>query len=409
MALLMGLGIWASSKQLAHLETRRIAANWAAEATNRAPVWLGSLTKTPTGELMHSWLEQGQTELLWWENGHGDIQSHAGLASLGPKFTLRQPKSVGPSAVLGNMEEGQVVHAQFRAPQGATLHWRRMVPKPRWLAPALSLSLGFGALAGLMVWLFMGMQLRSIPALLHSMSRVQRGDFCQRVPVNGCGEMQAIATSANASMDALFDATVQIEKVYVDTALALARTVEAKDRYTSGHSQRVARYCVEMGEWLGLSAERIETLRLGALLHDIGKVAVPDAVLLKPGPLDDEEFEEMRRHPAAGDRILAALPGLRDIADIARSHHEKWDGTGYPLGVSGEAIPLEGRICAIADAYDALVTKRSYKEAMPLEQALDILEKDAGTHFDPELVQLFVAMKRGGKGYKSLGNPSCAA
>ena len=321
---------------------------------------------------------------------------------------LRRLSVTQSGHILGSAQRHRLVEARYRmegrlAPLGEI--WvREPLQKPAWFGALVKTAVLSGLLLGFLAWGWLSFSMRGTRALQRSLARAGKEEFFLRAPLLGCGEMKALAQSINQAMSSLSDSATRVEHVYVETALALSRTVEAKDRYTSGHSQRVARHAVELGEALGLGTERLETLRLGGLLHDIGKVAVPDAVLTKPGALTDEEYEAMKRHPMAGDRILSAIPGLRDIADIARSHHEKWDGTGYPMGVAGDSIPLEGRIVCIADAYDALTTKRSYKSAMEVELALQILEKDAGTHFDPQLVALFVAGKRSGRGYKGVSS-----
>ncbi|MHC4823278.1 MAG: HD-GYP domain-containing protein [Planctomycetota bacterium] len=304
---------------------------------------------------------------------------------------------VGRTHVL---EVQQVVRAGLQ--ELGTLHLRQAMPAPVWAGGILPLAQWTSLISAVLGFFYLSFAMRGVDRLHRVLDRAGQGDFYERAPMVGCPEIKGLVQKAHNVLQAVGAAQEEAQRVYVETAIALSKTIEAKDRYTSGHSQRVTVYAVEMGELLNFDEARIETLRLGALLHDIGKVAVPDDVLLKPGALNDDEFKTMKRHPMAGDRILSAIPGLRDMADIARSHHEKWDGTGYPLGVAGDSIPLEGRIVAIADAYDALITKRSYKPAMAIDKALNIIEKDAGSHFDPELARMFVTMKRNGKGYKPL-------
>lgn len=326
-----------------------------------------------------------------------------------PAPQLKDLKYLGENAFTGWLGEGQ--YLEIKAPVRGrllplgTLHLRKALHVPAWMASVKAFAIWASLGSAILTFLFLSYTMRGMVGLHKVLERASYGDFYARAPQVGAFEVRSVIQRTHEAMVAMAAAADQARKVYVETALALSKTIEAKDRYTSGHSQRVAVFSVELAEKLGFDEDRLETLRLGALLHDIGKVAVPDNVLLKPGFLTDEEFQVMKRHPMAGDRILAAIPGLRDMADIARSHHEKWDGSGYPLGVSGDSIPLEGRICAIADAYDALTTKRSYKSAMPMEQALDIIEKDAGTHFDPDLAKVFLAMKRNGIGYKALKKP----
>ncbi|MBC8369782.1 MAG: HD-GYP domain-containing protein [Planctomycetes bacterium] len=282
-----------------------------------------------------------------------------------------------------------------------TLVLRGQYPVAEWLGIISELSILFAALVSGLCFAYIRFAMRGFDGIHRLLDRMRRGDYCERTAQVGCSQVRSIIEHFHVALGEMTSANDRAKQIYLETAIALSKTIEAKDRYTSGHSQRVAKYAVEMGERLGFDSDRMETLRIGALLHDIGKVAVPDEVLLKKGALNDEEFATMKRHPLAGDRILDALPGMRDMADIARSHHERWDGRGYPMGMAGDSIPLEGRIVAIADAYDALITKRSYKAAMPIERALNIIQKDSGTHFDPYLAQMFVALKRNGHGYRA--------
>jgi HD-GYP domain-containing protein (c-di-GMP phosphodiesterase class II) len=168
----------------------------------------------------------------------------------------------------------------------------------------------------------------------------------------------------------------------------LAEAIEAKDPYTKGHCGRVAAFSLVLAQECGYP-EDIETLEFGAFLHDIGKIGVRDAVLLKPGPLDEAEWEHMRTHPAKGSDIAAQIEMLKPIMPAVRNHHERWDGVGYPDKMKGEAIPLPARIVAIADAFDAMATDRPYKKALPLDDCEAMLRKNAGKMFDPDLVEVF--------------------
>ncbi|HEV8263041.1 MAG TPA: HD domain-containing phosphohydrolase, partial [Burkholderiales bacterium] len=174
----------------------------------------------------------------------------------------------------------------------------------------------------------------------------------------------------------------------------LARTLEAKDSYTQGHSERVADYTARLAAAIGLSVEDQNRLRRAGLLHDIGKSAVRDSVLHKPGALTDEEFEHIKIHPVVGERILQDLKSAQPYLSTVRHHHERTDGTGYPDGLRGEAIPLDASLMAIADAYDAMTSHRPYRAAMPQEEALAILAENRGPQWDPEFVKAFVAMIR---------------
>ena len=179
---------------------------------------------------------------------------------------------------------------------------------------------------------------------------------------------------------------------------ALAKALEARDDNTSSHSLNVTRYSMLLGEHLGLE-EELRSLSQGALLHDLGKIGIPDDILKKPGNLDESEFEIIKKHPTLTSEILDSLETSEQFAAIARSHHERWDGEGYPDGLNGENIPLLARIVAIADAWDAMTSNRVYRDAMSENIALAIFEreKDMG-QWDPYLVEKFIKLMRQGKG-----------
>jgi len=171
---------------------------------------------------------------------------------------------------------------------------------------------------------------------------------------------------------------------------ALANAVEAKDAQTEHHCERLALLAGRLGVRLRLSPAELDAVTYGALLHDIGKIGVPDSILTKQGPLDDDEWELVRRHPEIGERICAPLRSFGAFGPIIRHHHERWDGTGYPGKLRGEGIPIGARIVGLVDAFDAITHDRPYRAARPLEQALDELGSAAGRQFDPDLTRLFV-------------------
>ena len=179
---------------------------------------------------------------------------------------------------------------------------------------------------------------------------------------------------------------------------ALAKALEARDDNTSSHSLNVTRYSMMLGEHLGLDEDELRALSQGALLHDLGKIGIPDNILKKPGDLDEAEFEIIKTHPMMTSEILDSLETSDLFAAIARSHHERWDGTGYPDGLFGEDIPLLARIVAIADAWDAMTSNRVYRVAMSENIALDIFEKEKNSgQWDPSLVDKFIKLMRQGK------------
>lgn len=176
---------------------------------------------------------------------------------------------------------------------------------------------------------------------------------------------------------------------------ALAKALEARDDNTSSHSLNVTRYSMLLGEHLGLDGEELRALSQGALLHDLGKIGIPDNILKKPGDLSDAEFEIIKKHPMMTTEILDSIETSNHFAAIARSHHERWDGNGYPDGLYGEGIPLLARIVAIADAWDAMTSNRVYRDAMSENIALDIFEREKNSgQWDPNLVEKFIKLMR---------------
>ena len=187
----------------------------------------------------------------------------------------------------------------------------------------------------------------------------------------------------------LHDPIDQIRAGYTESIRSLAAALEAKDGYTLGHGERVASLSVLMGEELGFSPERLRTLYQGAMLHDVGKIGVPDRILHKPGRLTDEEFEIVKHHPTRGEGMLASAVGSGPELAVILHHHERYDGQGYPLGLKGKEIPLEARIAAVADVYDALRSARAYRPAWTQEEAAEHIASSVGSHFDPECVEAF--------------------
>jgi putative two-component system response regulator len=181
-----------------------------------------------------------------------------------------------------------------------------------------------------------------------------------------------------------------IDKAYLETIDVLAKTVEGRDPYTHGHIERVAKYARWLAEALEWPVENLRFLEFGARLHDIGKIVVPDHILKKPGHLTEEEWNLMKQHPVAGANILRSIKHLQPAISYVLYHHERWDGSGYPEGLCEREIPIEGRLLAIADVYDALTTARPYHSAHPRDEVVRYMTLRAGTYFDPDLVPIFV-------------------
>ncbi len=186
------------------------------------------------------------------------------------------------------------------------------------------------------------------------------------------------------------DVLEQLRSGYAEPIVALSAALEARDGYTLGHGERVAALAVLIGQRMGIAGRRLRGIAAGGLLHDVGKIGVPDAVLHKHGSLTDREYDIIKEHPWRGAEMLRNHFDQKVESHIIRYHHERWDGAGYPDGLAGEAIPLEARIAAVADVYDALRSNRAYRPAFPREQALDIVREGAGAHFDPRCVEAFL-------------------
>ncbi len=196
------------------------------------------------------------------------------------------------------------------------------------------------------------------------------------------------------SHEELFASYKELEQGSLEAMETLNATVEAKDPYTAGHSERVRRVSLAVGRQLHLSPKRLGALATAALFHDVGKIAVPDEILTKSGDLSPVEFEILARHPAQGADIVGNLSRLNDAVPLVRHHHERWDGRGYPDGLSGTAIPVESAIIAVADAWDAMTTSRPYRRALPVPHALSQIEDGRGTQFSPVVVDVFLAFTR---------------
>jgi putative nucleotidyltransferase with HDIG domain len=188
--------------------------------------------------------------------------------------------------------------------------------------------------------------------------------------------------------------SMRVEGTFLDVVRQWGESIESKDAYTQGHCVRVADLGCAIARRLGWDDRRLFWFRVGALLHDVGKIDVPAEILNKPGRLTSEEWALMRAHPEAGVELLRGIDFPEDVLPIVLSHHEKWDGTGYPHGLAGESIPLSARILGLADVYDALVTDRSYRAGLQHAEAMKVMAQDAGSHFDPSLFREFEAVIR---------------
>lgn len=205
-------------------------------------------------------------------------------------------------------------------------------------------------------------------------------------------EIRDLTASFNHAAAVIREGRDNLESAYVQFVGSLASALDARDRYTAGHSGRVSELSCATAKALGVTPEELETIRVGALLHDIGKIGISDTVLQKTGWLTAEEFEIIKQHPEIGRRILEGVQGFAPYLAAVELHHENWDGTGYPKGQAGETTPLAARIIHVADAYDAMTTDRPYRRGMSHEQAIATLRECAGSHFDPAIVRAFVGL-----------------
>lgn len=232
-----------------------------------------------------------------------------------------------------------------------------------------------------------------IHKLQAAMIAVQNGHYDTRAEDIHSDEFSKLVAGFNHMIEGLQERDERNKQLHQSYFFTLAAALDARDTYTAGHSERVAEYSVAIGEQAGWPQTEIELLRKSALLHDIGKIGIRDSVLLKDGKLTDEEFNQIKAHPGLGENILKQIEPADAMADLlpgVRSHHERYDGRGYPDGLAGEHIPLLGRVIAIADAFDAMTSDRPYRKGMTREHALAILKEGKGTQWDPALIELFI-------------------
>ena len=241
--------------------------------------------------------------------------------------------------------------------------------------------------------------------LIKATAEVARGNLDYRASVEASDEIGRLAMSFNQMVGVLSERTAQLQRLSDETVRALAAAIDARDPYTHGHSIRVAAYSQLLARKSGLDDADVEAIRRGCLVHDIGKIGVRDTVLLKPGQLSPAEQAEMREHPAVGYRMLQRLEWDQRVFDVVLHHHERWDGSGYPYGLAAGAVPVVARVVAIADALDAMTSRRPYRSALTYPEALEVILSQAGIQFDPVLVKAFRAARREiGRLVKALGS-----
>ncbi|MGZ8710918.1 MAG: HD domain-containing phosphohydrolase [Thermoanaerobaculia bacterium] len=263
-----------------------------------------------------------------------------------------------------------------------------------------SIALGLAVLVAI---IFASGISRPLRALAEKTREMANGNYDQRVEVKARNEIGDLADDFNAMSSAIQVSIEQLKKaahenhlLFINSIRMLAAAIDAKDPYTRGHSERVARYSIAIGKNLALNERDMRNLRISALLHDVGKIGIDDRILRKPGALSEDEFDVMKGHPVKGAAIMSGVAQLVDCIPGMKYHHEKWSGGGYPDNLEGEAIPMQARIVAIADTFDAMTTNRPYQKAMELTYVVEKIKSFAGTRFDPKVIDAFErAVKRG--------------
>jgi len=290
-----------------------------------------------------------------------------------------QDKSGRPVAILGVDMSAADVYATEQA-----VHHRFLLV----MVLGVILSLGLGMLIAKRIT-------DPVEELVEGTRRISQGDLGYKVGVRGNDEISELATAFNGMADELWKAQRKNHRYFYGVIQSLVRIVEAKDPYTRGHSERVSGYAAKIAAQMGCSQESVESLKQIAVLHDVGKLGIRDEILNKPGKLSAEEWEIIRQHPIIGEEILKPVSLSPEMLAIVRGHHERFDGTGYPDGLTGEVTDLFTQILAVADAYDAMTSSRAYRLALRMEDAIAELEKNKGTQFNPKVVEAFLQVLQG--------------
>ncbi|MBU6391303.1 MAG: HD domain-containing protein [Planctomycetes bacterium] len=221
---------------------------------------------------------------------------------------------------------------------------------------------------------------------------IAKGDLTRTVNIRSNDEIGQLSLNFNKMTKALGESYAELTLAYDTTIEGWSRALDLRDKETEGHTLRVTEMTLKLAQTLGVKKEELTHIRRGALLHDIGKMGIPDSILLKPDELTEEEWQIMRKHPEYAYQLLSPITYLHKALDIPYCHHEKWDGSGYPRGLKGEQIPLAARIFAVTDVWDALHSDRPYRPALPKGKAIEYIQAQSGTHFDPHVVKVFLKM-----------------
>jgi HAMP domain-containing protein/HD superfamily phosphodiesterase len=256
----------------------------------------------------------------------------------------------------------------------------------RWVA----LILLFGVILSVALGMFISVKITSpVKKLVEGTRHIAAGNLQYQVEIRSADEIGELAKSFNNMAGSLYEARKKLREYFYGIVQSLVRTIEAKDRYTRGHSERVAEYAEKIAVGMGFSAEKAELLKEAAVLHDIGKLGIHEDILNKKEKLTDEEWEAIRKHPATGEDILKPVLG-EEMLEAIKEHHERCDGTGYPNKLDADHISIFAKIIAVADTYDAMTSSRAYRAALSKKEAIVELKKGKGSQFDPQVVDVFV-------------------
>jgi putative nucleotidyltransferase with HDIG domain len=301
---------------------------------------------------------------------------------------------LGSIAPVGHPDWGVLVERDQRQAFASVYEMVRQTVL--WSVVALALAIMVGVF-------FAGRVASPIRALAQKSREIAEGHYGKTVEVRGAAEIAELSTTFNRmstsivqAMDDLRRSARENHDLFLSSVRALAAAIDAKDPYTRGHSERVARYAVSIARAMGLPVEDVRKVRLSALLHDVGKIGIDDRILRKPTALTEDEFEIMKQHPVKGAAIMAAIPQLADIIPGMRNHHEKWEGGGYPDDLKAEQIPMQARIVAVADTFDAMTTTRPYQKAMETSYVIQKIQSMAGSRFDRRVTDVLVKAYQSG-------------
>ncbi len=369
---------------------------------------------------------RGRTVYVVDRNGnivaHPDVRNYVPGANVGSTFDVVKRLQELPAELRSTQTTGFTLEANGR--QVEMIGTYSTIPELQWAVVAqrrledaradagveelnrqaltLVVAVTFAALA--LGYLFAVAITAPIHGLAASTRAISRGEFHERTSVRGAREVSELAETFNKMADDIEDYIARLKRaaeenreLFLGSIRMLAAAIDEKDPYTRGHSNRVAKYSVIIGEELGLDADALDKLRISALLHDVGKIGVDDRVLKKPGALTPDEFELMKQHPVKGANIMRPVAQLKEMLPGIELHHEHMDGGGYPYGLCGEQIPLMARIIAVADTLDAITTNRPYQSAMSLDYALQRIRQCVGSKFDVAVVDALETAIRSGR------------